>query len=1151
MHHLVRLFSILVVLAVVFIRTAPAQSNASLSETNLNLQAWQLSLTNLFNRTNLEVSIRQRAAELHTNALVRARGLVDLETRIGEYQKSISCASNLLFELRQTRVAEITPTNELASMDSRQLETKLTQAEADLALARKTLTGLESDANLRESRRTEAPKALAETKTRLDEIEIALKAPVDPNESPEISRANLLYLLTRKAFRERERESLDLELKTYAATADLLSLQTVQAASRVAALARQVDSLRIRLDEKRKLEARAAAEAARLQEAETRNPVLQSLAATNSAYAGDLVTLNGLIQRANEVLAAKEKDLAALDQDYKNLAARVTANEAAGVTITDSIGVLLRRHRVDLARRAGSADTIRSRIARITDSQLQEIDFKDRKAEFIDLDTVVAETLARIGAASGSNRTKEVHDLIENRVKLLNDLITAHRSLADSLSRVNVVEISLRKSTADFRRFVEERVLWIRSASPLAFTREGTRPLADEALTYAVLLNWNTWAAISQALISGLVASPATTALWALALLMAFGAQPRVRKRLDAESKLARAPTQVSLLPTLKSFGLTLAMSMPGPALLYGVSWLLEQGFDQPPVATQLARALAVSALFYLTLGFYRHFMRSNGLAICHLAWPAESAAKIRRHLTWLIATAVPTGGFIVFAESRVGEGGEDRLTFISLMLVLACFLHILFNPNTGLAFNPTSSRTGATTRRLRYLAAVIMPVGLAITSALGYHLTAIEFSWRLTNSIWLVLGITLASGIIVRWFYLERRRIALEKLRIKREAAAADSPEKAKALESELPDVSVTEVKEQTQSLLRTLVLVSVIGGLWGLWSGVLPALNILDRKALWYVEETVSARAEKTALPEFPGMPGPTSNVDQSDDKADTSSRPKTIERPITPANLLFAVFVLVVTGIAARNLPGFLEISILKHLKLETGGGYAITTIIQYVVTIAGLVIACASIGLTWEKVQWLAAAVTLGIGFGLQEIFANFVAGIILLFERPVRVGDVITVDGTSGTVTRIRIRATTIRNWDQQELIIPNKDLITGRLTNWTLSDTTNRVVVTVGVAYGTDTRKVSEILRQIVDDHPHILPEPASRITFDQFGDSCLNFTVRAYLSSLDDRLDTIHTLHEMINDRFNAAGIEISFPQRDLHIRTLPPGLGGALKAN
>ena len=271
----------------------------------------------------------------------------------------------------------------------------------------------------------------------------------------------------------------------------------------------------------------------------------------------------------------------------------------------------------------------------------------------------------------------------------------------------------------------------------------------------------------------------------------------------------------------------------------------------------------------------------------------------------------------------------------------------------------------------------------------------------------------------------------------------------------------------------------------------------------------------------------------------------------RPITLANLLFAGFILVVTGIAARNLPGFLEISILKHLKLETGGGYAITTIVQYVVTITGLVAACSNIGLTWEKVQWLAAAVTLGIGFGLQEIFANFVAGIILLFERPVRVGDVITVDSTSGTVTRIRIRATTIRNWDQQELIIPNKDLITGRLTNWTLSDTTNRIVVTVGVAYGSDTRKVSAVIRQILDDHPHILPEPASRITFDQFGDSSLNFSIRAFLSTLDNRLDTIHTLHEMINDRFNEAGIEISFPQRDLHIRTLPPGFGNGPKSS
>jgi potassium efflux system protein len=129
-----------------------------------------------------------------------------------------------------------------------------------------------------------------------------------------------------------------------------------------------------------------------------------------------------------------------------------------------------------------------------------------------------------------------------------------------------------------------------------------------------------------------------------------------------------------------------------------------------------------------------------------------------------------------------------------------------------------------------------------------------------------------------------------------------------------------------------------------------------------------------------------------------------------------------------------------AVFSHLRLDRGSGYAITATIRYVIVLVGVILAARGLGLAWSKVQWLAAAVTVGIGFGLQEIFANFVSGLILLFERPLRVGDIVTVGETSGVVSRIQIRATTIRDWDNRELILPNKTLITGGFLNWTLSD---------------------------------------------------------------------------------------------------------------
>jgi potassium efflux system protein len=179
---------------------------------------------------------------------------------------------------------------------------------------------------------------------------------------------------------------------------------------------------------------------------------------------------------------------------------------------------------------------------------------------------------------------------------------------------------------------------------------------------------------------------------------------------------------------------------------------------------------------------------------------------------------------------------------------------------------------------------------------------------------------------------------------------------------------------------------------------------------------------------------------------------------------------------------------------------------------------------------------------GIGFGLQEIVANFISGLIILFERPVRVGDVVTVGDTDGVVTKIRIRATTIRNWDRKELLVPNKEFITGRVLNWSLSDHVTRLMVPVGVAYGTDVDRALALMREAAEEHPRVLDDPKPVLSFESFGDNSLTLVLRAFIDDLDHRLGTITDLHKAIVGKFRQAGIEISFPQRDLHLDTREP---------
>ena len=177
-----------------------------------------------------------------------------------------------------------------------------------------------------------------------------------------------------------------------------------------------------------------------------------------------------------------------------------------------------------------------------------------------------------------------------------------------------------------------------------------------------------------------------------------------------------------------------------------------------------------------------------------------------------------------------------------------------------------------------------------------------------------------------------------------------------------------------------------------------------------------------------------------------------------------VLFGFVALALTVVSSRNLPGLIELGLLSQTSIDAASRYAITSILRYAIVIAGTLIGLDLLGMRWSQLQWMAAALTVGLGFGLQEIFANFVSGLILLFERPFRVGDVITVGDLTGRVTRIRTRATTILDYDNREIFVPNKSFITGQLLNWTLSDTTTRITIKVGVAYGTDPDLVHRLL---------------------------------------------------------------------------------------
>jgi potassium efflux system protein len=196
-------------------------------------------------------------------------------------------------------------------------------------------------------------------------------------------------------------------------------------------------------------------------------------------------------------------------------------------------------------------------------------------------------------------------------------------------------------------------------------------------------------------------------------------------------------------------------------------------------------------------------------------------------------------------------------------------------------------------------------------------------------------------------------------------------------------------------------------------------------------------------------------------------------------------------------------------------------------QYALAAARVMVASGILGIGWSDVQWLVAALGVGLGFGLQEIFANLVSGLILLAERPIRIGDVVTVGDVSGTVSRIRARATTATNFDNKEVLIPNKSFITDRVINWTLSNKTTRLLLKIGMPTGTDIALAQRVMLEAVRRNPDVLREPAPSVFFVGFGGSSLDFEIRAFVGSFDKRLRVQHEINLALEGALRDNGIE------------------------
>ena len=260
-----------------------------------------------------------------------------------------------------------------------------------------------------------------------------------------------------------------------------------------------------------------------------------------------------------------------------------------------------------------------------------------------------------------------------------------------------------------------------------------------------------------------------------------------------------------------------------------------------------------------------------------------------------------------------------------------------------------------------------------------------------------------------------------------------------------------------------------------------------------------------------------------------------------PVTPLFLIKAIGYLIVLGLGARLGRKVIRDRILARTSIDPGLQYALSVGTGYLIFLVGLTIGLQSLGLDLTSVAFLGGAIGIGIGVGLQPIVNNFVSGLILLVERPIKVGDRVEIEKLAGDVVKIAARSTWVRTNDNVVIIVPNSEFTSQRVTNWTANDRSVRITLPVGTAYSSDPETVKRLLLQVAGEHPDVLREPAPDVIFAGFGDSSLDFELRVWTMSQVRTPQILQSdMYFSIFKLFKQEGIEIPFPQRDLHLRTV-----------
>lgn len=1042
---------------------------------------------------SIDEELRKQLLDLYQVALERLNAAAAYAASAQEMERLVQEAPERIQQLQQQAQHVELPVplaRELRDADLKQIQQVQAQEKAVLAGLQNQLNELEEQLRQTQARPDRAREELAAAKQRRQEIEKNLQAAPASGENERLRQARTVAQQAARLAISNQIRALEQELLSNDARVAILGAQRTLLRQQLEAQAQRVRELDELANERTLSEAALSAQQA-AEAAVGAQPVVQQAARVNAELSKQLARLVTDLERSANELQRLQQQLEQLQARY-----RTTEQQLEIAGLNQALGDVLRRERLSMQSVSQVARRMDERQQRIAELRLRKFQIEQQSQAAAPIDRQVVELMAEheveADPAQKQQIAQRLQQLLTDRNDLLQKITINYSRYANQLLELNRLEQQLAAQTLAYRDLLDESLFWIASGNPI--DRQWLRNLSA---SMSWLLRPDNWAATATVLVRQLAGAPALILLVAPLALLA-GGRPYLRRRLE-RTTLPVGTQEDHILHTFLALWYTLLLTLLWPLLLGGLGLLLSRGASEGSFAAAVGASLRSTAMVVLVIEGFRQLCRERGVAQTHFRWRHSSRRRLRRHLAWLLAVAVPVSFAITLTETQPEEvyrDGLGRLAFVVGSTALATFAWILLRPRFQLSRSDSRERRRGwwRLRRAIRIPATLLPLALAALSLYGYHYTALQLESRLITTGWLLVSLMIAGNLALRWLRLAEKR--LQSMR----ASPARSAGRGR------PDPELVSADEQARTILTLLFTGVTIVGLWFIWSDLLPAFNVLEGIVLWE-----SAGADESLI-------------------------------QVTLGDLALALLVLALTLVAAHNLPGVLEIAVLHRLAIDSGNRYAITTISRYLIVAIGLLMAISWLGVRWSQAQWLVAALGVGLGFGLQEIFANFVSGLILLFERPIRVGDAVTVNDMSGRVTRIQIRATTITDWDRRELIIPNKTFITDRLINWTLTDSVTRVKVALRCPFDCPPEEVRQLLLECAHRHPRVMRDPEPFAYVVGLGDSAFEFELYVFVRELADRLQTRHELYVMALERLAERGIRVPYPQLDVHLQEPPP---------